>query len=192
MAVVLFALTLGLDTRHNDFPFTYHPDEGGKVAQVLLGSRNYHHPLLLLSDHGLRLAGRFHGARSANHRPDRPLGFRGFRGGQCRVRRAARLVELWAARRLGRGPGGGAPGGSLRDGPLYEGGPGAAFRARPGATGGACLVAATGPGFAALSGHRLRPGRSWKVSRDRRALLRPAAGHLASGEPMPCCRDPPG
>jgi len=49
MAVVVFALTLGLDTRHNDFPFTYHPDEGGKVAQVLLGSRNYHHPLLLLT-----------------------------------------------------------------------------------------------------------------------------------------------
>ena len=49
MAAVLFALTLGLDTRHNDFPFTYHPDEGGKVVQVLLGSRNYHHPLLLLS-----------------------------------------------------------------------------------------------------------------------------------------------
>jgi hypothetical protein len=49
MAVVLFALTLVLHTRHNDFPFTYHPDEGGKVSQVLVGSRNYHHPLLLLS-----------------------------------------------------------------------------------------------------------------------------------------------
>jgi len=48
MAVVLFALTLALDTRHNDFPFTYHPDEGGKVVQVLAGSRNFHHPLLML------------------------------------------------------------------------------------------------------------------------------------------------
>ena len=48
MAVVLFAVTLALDTRHNDFPYTYHPDEGGKVTQVLVGSRNFHHPLLLL------------------------------------------------------------------------------------------------------------------------------------------------
>jgi hypothetical protein len=48
MAATLFLLTLVLDTRHNDFPFSYHPDEGGKVVQVLVGSRNYHHPLLLL------------------------------------------------------------------------------------------------------------------------------------------------
>jgi hypothetical protein len=48
MAVALFALTLVLHTRHNNFPFTYHPDEGGKVTQVLVGSRNYHHPLLML------------------------------------------------------------------------------------------------------------------------------------------------
>lgn len=48
MAVALFAFTLVLHTRHNDFPFTYHPDEGGKVTQVLVGSRNYHHPLLML------------------------------------------------------------------------------------------------------------------------------------------------
>lgn len=48
MAVALFALTLWLHTRHNNFPYTYHPDEGGKVIQVMVGSRNYHHPLLLL------------------------------------------------------------------------------------------------------------------------------------------------
>jgi hypothetical protein len=48
MAVALFVFTLVLHTRHNDFPFTYHPDEGGKVTQVLVGSRNYHHPLLML------------------------------------------------------------------------------------------------------------------------------------------------
>src|SRR5690242_15318646 len=47
MAVALFAFTLVLHTRHNDFPYTYHPDEGGKVTQVLVGSRNFHHPLLL-------------------------------------------------------------------------------------------------------------------------------------------------
>jgi hypothetical protein len=49
MAAVLFTFTLALHTRHNDFPFSYHPDEGGKVGQIILGSRNYHHPLLLLS-----------------------------------------------------------------------------------------------------------------------------------------------
>ncbi len=49
LAIVLFALSLTLYTRHNDFPFSYHPDEGGKVGQIILGSRNFHHPLLLLS-----------------------------------------------------------------------------------------------------------------------------------------------
>lgn len=49
MAAVLFAGTLALFTRHNDFPFSYHPDEPGKVGQIIKGSRNYHHPLLLLS-----------------------------------------------------------------------------------------------------------------------------------------------
>jgi hypothetical protein len=49
MAAVLFAVTLALDTRHNNFPYTYHPDEGGKVKQTIEGERNYHHPLLLLS-----------------------------------------------------------------------------------------------------------------------------------------------
>jgi hypothetical protein len=46
---VLFIGTLALHTRHNDFPYSYHPDEGGKTGQIILGSRNYHHPLLMLS-----------------------------------------------------------------------------------------------------------------------------------------------
>ena len=49
MAIVLFAGTLVLHTRHNDFPYSYHPDEGGKTGQIILGERNYHHPLLMLS-----------------------------------------------------------------------------------------------------------------------------------------------
>ena len=49
MAVVLFAGSFVLGTRHHDFPYSYHPDEGGKVLQIIQGSRNYHHPLLLLS-----------------------------------------------------------------------------------------------------------------------------------------------
>jgi 4-amino-4-deoxy-L-arabinose transferase-like glycosyltransferase len=48
MAVTLFLFTLILHSRHNDFPYTYHPDEGGKVIQVLHGERNFHHPLLML------------------------------------------------------------------------------------------------------------------------------------------------
>lgn len=48
-AVVLFALTLGLHTRHNDFPFFYHPDESEKVDQVITGDWNFHHPMLLLT-----------------------------------------------------------------------------------------------------------------------------------------------
>ena len=49
MAVALFLGTLALHTRHRDFPYSYHPDEAGKTGQIILGSRNYHHPLLMLS-----------------------------------------------------------------------------------------------------------------------------------------------
>ena len=49
MAAALFLGSFVLFTRHHDFPCSYHPDEGGKVTQIILGSRNYHHPLLLLS-----------------------------------------------------------------------------------------------------------------------------------------------
>ena len=46
---VLFTTALMLDTRHNTFPYYYHPDEGSKVAQVMTGKWNYHHPMLLLT-----------------------------------------------------------------------------------------------------------------------------------------------
>ena len=46
---VLFTLALMLNTRHNWFPYFYHPDEGAKVAQVMTGNWNYHHPMLLLT-----------------------------------------------------------------------------------------------------------------------------------------------
>lgn len=53
----LFALCmLVLGGLNNDFPFFYHPDEGGKARQALSGSRNYHHPLLQLNT--ASLAGR--------------------------------------------------------------------------------------------------------------------------------------
>ena len=48
-SVLLFAATLALDTRHNDFPYFYHPDEAEKVRQVLTGEWNFHHPMLLLT-----------------------------------------------------------------------------------------------------------------------------------------------
>lgn len=49
LAIVTFAGSLALFTRHHDFPYYYHPDEMGKVNQVLTHTRNYNHPLLLLS-----------------------------------------------------------------------------------------------------------------------------------------------
>ena len=49
MAIALFIFSLALNTRHNDFPYTYHPDERGKVLQITERTRNFHHPLLLLS-----------------------------------------------------------------------------------------------------------------------------------------------
>jgi hypothetical protein len=48
--VVLFCVSLSLYTRNNHFPMRYHPDESGKVDQILSPRhlRNYHHPQLLL------------------------------------------------------------------------------------------------------------------------------------------------
>ncbi len=49
IAALLFAAAaLGLFTRRATFPYFYHIDEPTKVAQVLSGQRNFHHPLLLL------------------------------------------------------------------------------------------------------------------------------------------------
>jgi hypothetical protein len=36
-------------TAHNAYPFFYHTDEPGKVRQVIDGTRNFHHPLLLIT-----------------------------------------------------------------------------------------------------------------------------------------------
>src|ERR1051325_56793 len=36
-------------TAHNSYPFFYHTDEPGKVRQVIDGTRNFHHPLLLIT-----------------------------------------------------------------------------------------------------------------------------------------------
>jgi hypothetical protein len=48
-SLLLFFLCYGLGTRHNTFPYFYHPDEPGKVEQVISGRFNYHHPMLLLA-----------------------------------------------------------------------------------------------------------------------------------------------
>jgi len=47
--VALLALAFAIYTRHNDSSFSYHPDEFTKVEQVQNGTRNFHHPLLLLT-----------------------------------------------------------------------------------------------------------------------------------------------
>ena len=47
-AVLLFAGTLTLNLRHRDFAWYYHPDEPGKIEQVLTEKWNFHHPMLLL------------------------------------------------------------------------------------------------------------------------------------------------
>src|ERR1700744_484117 len=48
-SLLIFAAALALDTRHNQFPYFYHPDEAVKVEQVKTGNWNYHHPMLLLT-----------------------------------------------------------------------------------------------------------------------------------------------
>lgn len=47
-AAVLFAACMWVNTRHNNFPWYYHPDEPGKVEQVRDSDWNFHHPFLLL------------------------------------------------------------------------------------------------------------------------------------------------
>ncbi|CAA9217486.1 MAG: hypothetical protein AVDCRST_MAG42-396 [uncultured Chthoniobacterales bacterium] len=49
IATALFVAALWLYTRHNDFSFYYHPDEPKKVVQIRDGTRNFNHPLLLLT-----------------------------------------------------------------------------------------------------------------------------------------------
>jgi len=57
--VALFAFSFALNSRHQQFPYYYHPDEPGKVEQILTGEWNLHHPLLLLqaTKLGVALAG---------------------------------------------------------------------------------------------------------------------------------------
>ena len=45
----LCAALLWFYTAHNSYPFFYHTDEPGKVRQVIDGTRNFHHPLLLIT-----------------------------------------------------------------------------------------------------------------------------------------------
>src|ERR1700730_13619414 len=47
--VLLFAVVLWLDTRYNQFPYFYHPDEAVKVEQLRTGNWNFHHPMLMLT-----------------------------------------------------------------------------------------------------------------------------------------------
>jgi hypothetical protein len=46
--LLLFVAGLAFFTRDNGFPYYYHPDEPGKVKQVIEGRWNFHHPLLML------------------------------------------------------------------------------------------------------------------------------------------------
>ncbi len=48
-SLALFASCYWLDTRHNRFPYYYHPDERGKVEQIITSDWNFHHPMLLLT-----------------------------------------------------------------------------------------------------------------------------------------------
>jgi len=47
-ALLLFVAALLLFTRQQGFPWFYHPDEPGKVEQVITGQWNFHHPMLML------------------------------------------------------------------------------------------------------------------------------------------------
>lgn len=51
----LFLACLWLYTRNNTFPLDFHPDEPGKVRQLISDSRNFYHPQLLLETTNLWL-----------------------------------------------------------------------------------------------------------------------------------------
>ena len=46
--VTVFCFSFELNTRHNDFPIAFHPDENTKVDQLQEDRRNFNHPLLML------------------------------------------------------------------------------------------------------------------------------------------------
>ena len=48
LALIILLGGLWLYSRHNDFPYYYHPDEPVKVKQLIQSEWNFHHPLLLL------------------------------------------------------------------------------------------------------------------------------------------------
>ena len=49
VAMIVFVGGMGLFSEHSSFPFYYHPDEPGKVRQLIDRRRNFHHPMLLLT-----------------------------------------------------------------------------------------------------------------------------------------------
>ncbi|MDY7109861.1 MAG: hypothetical protein SYC29_14610 [Planctomycetota bacterium] len=49
IAIAVFAACLFLYSRNNTFSYRYHPDEAGKIEQILSNERNFNHPLLLLT-----------------------------------------------------------------------------------------------------------------------------------------------
>jgi hypothetical protein len=49
VAFVVLVVALGLFSEQSSFPYSYHPDEPGKVDQVVHRAKNSHHPLLLLT-----------------------------------------------------------------------------------------------------------------------------------------------
>ncbi|RYD38586.1 MAG: phospholipid carrier-dependent glycosyltransferase [Verrucomicrobiaceae bacterium] len=49
LVLCVFGVGLGMFTRYNEFKFYYHPDEPGKVRQLVNGTRNFNHPMLMLT-----------------------------------------------------------------------------------------------------------------------------------------------
>lgn len=55
VALLILAGSIFWHVQHNDFPAFYHPDEYQKGVQVVTGTLNFHHPLLLLDGAGILL-----------------------------------------------------------------------------------------------------------------------------------------
>ncbi len=55
--IVVTIVSFALNTAYNDFPMSYHPDEPGKVRQLMDGKWNFNHPHLMMAAARVGLAG---------------------------------------------------------------------------------------------------------------------------------------
>jgi hypothetical protein len=98
LALAVFAGALALFAENSSFPFTYHPDEPGKVPQVIHRRKNFHHPTAMLTAAGFARRAWLHGEAADD--PQRVVEL-GRRVVAAFAASSAALLAWLAARRYG-------------------------------------------------------------------------------------------